>query len=86
MELAVRLESLTFGSEATDDLPSSGPRADVVEGNTNRLVTYGVNWYVNRWIKIQANFVRERISDPLQGPLPEKFSFWSQFFRFQFSM
>jgi phosphate-selective porin OprO and OprP len=86
VELAVRLESLTFGSEANNDLPSSGPRADVVEGNTNRLVTYGVNWYVNRWIKIQANFVRERISDPLQGPLPEKFSFWSQFFRFQFSM
>jgi phosphate-selective porin OprO and OprP len=86
VELALRLESITFGSEATNDLPSSGPRADVVEGNTDRLVTYGVNWYLNRWIKIQANFVRERISDPLQGPLPEKFSFWSQFYRFQFSM
>ena len=86
VELALRAEGISYGSEATDDVPSSAPRADVILGNTNRLVTYGVNWYLNRWLKIQVNFVRERLSDPTQGPLPEQFSFWSRFVRFQFSM
>jgi phosphate-selective porin OprO and OprP len=86
VEFAARVEELSFGSEATNDEPSTGPRADVVLGNRNRLATYGVNWYLNRWVKIQANFVRERLSDPSQGPLPERFSFWSRFIRFQFSM
>jgi phosphate-selective porin OprO/OprP len=86
VELAARVENITYGSMADNDVPSSGPRADVVLGNSNRLATYGVNWYLNRWIKIQANFVRETLSDPSQGPLPEKPSFWSRFVRFQFSM
>jgi phosphate-selective porin OprO and OprP len=86
VELALRLENITYGSMAHDDVPSSGPRADVVLGNSNRLSTYGVNWYLNRWVKIQVNFVRERLSDPTQGPLPEQSSFWSRFVRFQFSM
>jgi phosphate-selective porin OprO and OprP len=86
VELALRLENIKFGSMADNDEPSSGPRADVVLGNSNRLQTYGVNWYLNRWVKIQLNFVRERLADPTQGPLPEQSSFWSRFVRFQFSM
>ena len=86
VELALRAEGISYGSEATDDVPSSAPRADVILGNTNRLVTYGVNWYLNRWLKIQVNLVHERLSDPSQGPLPDQFSFWSRFVRFQFSM
>jgi phosphate-selective porin len=45
-----------------------------------------VNWYVNRWFKIQANFIRETLDDPSQGPLPSKPSFNSRAVRFQFSM
>jgi hypothetical protein len=26
-----------------------------------------VNWYVNRFFKIQANFIREKLDDPSQG-------------------
>jgi phosphate-selective porin len=45
-----------------------------------------VNWYINRFLKVQANFVRETLDDPAQGPLPSKASFNSQMIRVQFSM
>jgi len=45
-----------------------------------------VNWYANRWIKIQANLVRNAIALPEQGPLPSQSVFWSRIVRFQFSM
>ena len=34
------------------------------------FTTLGVNWWVNRWVKIQANFIREKLDDPSLGPLP----------------
>jgi hypothetical protein len=45
-----------------------------------------VNWYVNRWVKVQANTVRERLVDPLAvlpiGTTP----LWSSVLRFQVAM
>jgi len=86
VELAARLEKLTFGTVNGGDEASTSPRADVVLGNADRAVTYGINWYLNRWIKIQGNAIQQRITDPLQGPLPERTSFWSSVFRFQLSI
>jgi hypothetical protein len=48
--------------------------------------TFGVNWYANRWVKIQFNVVRDTLRDPLQGPLPEKAGYWSRVLRFQLSL
>jgi hypothetical protein len=45
--------------------------------------TFGVNWYANRWIKIQANLVRNTTL-PEQGPLPSQ-SAWSRIVRFHSS-
>ena len=49
-------------------------------------VTAGVNWYVNRWVKVQANTVREQMVDPLAllpiGTAP----LWSTVVRFQVAM
>jgi phosphate-selective porin len=45
-----------------------------------------VNWYLNRWMKVQANFIRERIDDPAQGPLPDRQVFWSRVVLFRFAM
>lgn len=84
IELALRVEELSFRSEAAGDVPSTSPRADVILGNADRAVTLGVNWYLNRWIKVQVNTIRERITDPARGPLPSQPGFWSQVFRFQF--
>jgi phosphate-selective porin OprO/OprP len=86
VELAARVEALGFGSTATDGTPSSARRADVVLGNRDRAGTLGVNWYVNRWVKVQFNVVHERLADPAQGPRPAQPGFWSRGLRFQFSL
>ena len=86
VELAVRVERIRFGSLGGDPLASDAPRTEVVLGNGDRAVTFGVNWYVNRWIKIQTNLVRNTIALPDQGPVPSQSVFWSRIVRFQFSM
>ena len=42
--------------------PSTSPRADVILGNSDRVLTFGVNWYLNRWVKVQFNVIRRRRS------------------------
>jgi phosphate-selective porin OprO/OprP len=86
IEIAGRVENLKFRSGASGEPGSTSPRADVILGNANQVTTFGVNWYVNRWIKIQANIIREKLDDPSQGPLPSKASFTSKAIRFQFSL
>jgi phosphate-selective porin OprO and OprP len=86
VELAARIEKLTFGTIDGGDEASKSPRADIVLGNANRATTFGVNWYLNRWIKIQGNMIQETITDPAEGPFPSRRSFWSRVLRFQFSL
>ena len=86
VEIGARIESLRFKSGASGETPSTSPRADVIVGNRNQVTTVGVNWYVNRFFKIQANFIREKLDDPSQGPLPSKASFNTKAIRFQFSL
>ena len=86
VELAVRAERIRFGAGAVDPLASDAPRAEVVLGNSDRAYTFGVNWYANRWIKIQANLVRNTIGFPEQGPSPAQPVYWSRLIRFQFAM
>jgi len=86
VELAVRVERIRFGSTATNGLPSDAPRAEVILGNADQIYTFGANWYVNRWVKIQANFVRDSLTFPEFGPSPSQAAFWSRIVRFQFSM
>ncbi|HTU99147.1 MAG TPA: porin [Luteitalea sp.] len=86
IELAARIERITFGSTGTSEAPSTGPRAEVVLPNGDRAATLGVNWYLNRYVKVQANVVRERLDDPLRGPLPSQPSFWSRVLLLQFTL
>src|SRR5207248_9898365 len=87
IEVAGRVETLAFGSVASDQTPnepaSRSFRADVVLRNSDQVITYGVNWYPNRWFKIQFNLIREDIADPTEGPLPLHPSFTSKVLRFQ---
>jgi phosphate-selective porin OprO/OprP len=86
VEVAARLERLAFGSAAHDEVPSDGPRANVIVGNSDVVQTYGINWYVMRWVKIQLNLMRDSIADPTQGPVPGQPVFWSRVLRFQLSL
>lgn len=85
VEVGARIESLEFKSGSSSEPGSTSPRADTILGNRDQAITFGVNWYVNRFIKVQANFIREKLDDPSQGPLPDQPSFNSRAFRLQFS-
>ena len=86
IEVAARVEALSFGSLDGGDAASTSPRAEVVLGNRDRASTVGVNWYPVRHVKVQMNVIRERITDPSRGPAPDAPSFWSQVLRFQLDL
>ena len=50
--------------------PSNSPRADVIPPMADRAFTFGINWYLNRYVKVQANVVRESFSDAERSPTP----------------
>jgi phosphate-selective porin OprO/OprP len=85
VDVAARYEMLAFGSAATGELSTSA-RADAVFGNTCRAMTVGGNWVVNRWLKIQANIIRETLDHPSMGPLPDRPAFWSRVLRLQLTI
>ncbi len=86
LEVAARFETLSFGSTAKTGDPSSSVRADRVLGNTDRVVTCGASWQLNRWVKVQGNLIREQIDKPSMGPLPGRPAFWSRALRVQLAI
>jgi phosphate-selective porin len=78
VELAARVEAIRFSSDGTG-LASIGPRADTVLPHQDRALTLGVNWSPNRWVRVQANLVRDTLSEPSA-------SFWSRVVRFRVAM
>lgn len=86
LELAVRTEAIAFRSGARGEPLSMRPRAEVIRGNRNHATTAGANWYLNRWIKLQANIVFERLDDAELGPRPPMRVFWSRLLRTQVTL
>jgi phosphate-selective porin OprO/OprP len=86
LDLTARFDRLSFGSASPSPDAFLNPRADRVAPIGKDAVTAGVNWYVNRWVKVQANTVREQLVDPLAllpiGTTP----LWSTVVRFQVAM
>jgi len=86
LDLAARFDRLSFGSASRAGDAFLNPRADRVAPIGKDAWTLGVNWLPNRWVKVQANTVREQIVDPLAllpiGTTP----FWSTVLRFQVAM
>ena len=85
-ELATRYErisfqSANFGGDPNDDPPSRSPRATNLVGADDGVWTVGVNWYLNRWTKVQFDAVRERSSG---GPDTRANVVWGSACRLQF--
>ena len=83
VELAGRYERLRFGGVPGDDVPFRNPRAVTILPVANEVVTFGINWYLNRWVKMQANTLREHVDDEERSPVPSGAAFWSQIVRLQ---
>lgn len=86
VDIAVRLEHLSFGSADDTDPPFLNPRANNVATIGKDALTLGATWSVNRWVKIQANSIREQITDPFNTLLNPPAPVWSMVLRFQVAM
>jgi phosphate-selective porin OprO/OprP len=78
IELAARVEAARFSSHG-EGPPMTGPRAETIVPHRDRAITLGVNWSPNRWIRVQANLVRDTMS-------VSPSSFWSRVVRLRFAM
>ncbi|MGB2714063.1 MAG: porin [Vicinamibacterales bacterium] len=87
LELAARIEELKFSSKGTaDEPPFANPRAANILPNRDRILTLGVNWYLNRFARVTANGTREDLLDPVRTPIPGRTRFWGAVLRLQFVM
>ena len=88
-EIGARYDELTFKSASTEGQAFRNPRADHLLPNTVSTITFGVNWLVNRWVKVVANGFRQSYLDPERAPRvvgQETFGpteFWSGLLRLQ---
>jgi hypothetical protein len=88
VELAARLDVLTYYSnfDPALGLPSRSPRAANILPNSDRTWTFGTTWYVNHFVKIQANAEREWLSDIERKPVSGIHVFWTNVIRLQLAM
>jgi phosphate-selective porin len=86
VEIGTRIEQIRFSSTEHPGRPSRSLRAANVLPNSDRAVTFGVNWYMNRFMKVQFNFVREKIEDVQRTPLEGLSLYWTRMVRMQFVM
>ena len=85
LEIAGRMESLAFGSVRTNDPRSLGPRARQILERKDTAWTLGMNWYLNQFVRIQANVIRER-REAGGTILPALGRAWSRTLRVQFQL
>ena len=86
IELAARVERLVFGSSLEGEPELTNPRAANLLETTLKAFTFGVNWYVNRWVKIQLNAVRESMVEVDARADADPMVVWSRVLRLQFVM
>ena len=84
VEVAARYERMWFDSPAGNDAPFRNPRAETILPAGDRVLTLGVNWTLNRFVKLQFNGIREQVEDPGRNLVPNQTAFWSRVLRLQF--
>jgi len=84
LEIAARLEQLRFGSAEHPGLPSRSSRAANISGESERIATFGANWYINHNVMVQFNAYREVIEDLQKAPIANAGTYWSKFVRITF--
>ena len=83
IELGARYDQLAFSSAAKTGTAFSNPRADRLIANADQVWTVGVNWLLNRWVRLITNAIHEEFADATRSPEPGIASFWSGLMRLQ---
>ena len=86
VEVAARYDTLRFSGKPGIDPPFRNSRAETIYPNGDKVVTLGVNYYANRWAKVQFNMIREHIEDIERSPTVDGSAFWSSVVRFQLQL
>jgi phosphate-selective porin len=86
VELGARYDTLRFSGKPGTDPPFRNSRAETIYPNGDKVVTLGVNYYANRWAKVQFNLIREHIEDIERSPTVDGSAFWSSVVRFQLQL
>ena len=86
IELAARYDALLFGSASHEGVASRSPRAPNILTNSDRVLTIGVNWQLNRFARIQVNGIREVLEDPQNTPIPGRTRYWMSVVRLGFDL
>ena len=88
VELSARLDVLTFYSAkgTSTSAPSRSPRAANLLPNSDRTWTFGTTWYINHFVKIQANGEREWLTDIERSIVAGRHVFWTGIIRLQLEM
>jgi phosphate-selective porin OprO/OprP len=85
IEVGGRIEKLSFWSDGAGQV-STSPRADVIPHQSDRAATLGVNWFPNRWTKLQFNVIQEQLVLPSRDATVQTLHFWSRVLRVQFAL
>ena len=86
VDVAARFDRLTLGSANQSDEAFTNPRADHVAPLAKDTWTFGGNWQVHRWIRVQGNVIREHLVDTLGVRDLSSEPVWTAITRFQFAL
>ena len=87
IEAAIRVDQLRLASRETGgEPPFRNPRAVNLYPNADLTWTMGLNWYLNRYMKLQGNAIREKFSDIERTPLTGETTLWSFVARLQLAL
>ena len=86
-ELVARYDTLRFHAASYPGTGFGFPASASLSANSDRAATAGLNWYLNRYVKVQGNVILETIADPARSPAPSTHGrFTSALLRFQFRL
>ena len=86
VDVAARIDRLTLGSGNDTDEPFTNPRADHVAPLAKNTWSFGGNWQIHRWVRVQGNLIRETLVDSLGVRDVNVEPTWTAIMRFQFAL
>lgn len=86
VEVMARTERMLFGSVDSSGQPAStSPRGQNLARNHDDVITLGLAWHLNHWVKLQGNAIHESFLDAARAPIAGTATYWSYVTRLQFA-